>query len=453
MSMKTARSGSRALTLLVLVLALVLAACGSSDKGDGGTATTAGSGGNNVKVDAPGVTDTEIRFAAFGTNSNNPLGTCVLDCYVDGVNAYFAWRNSEGGIYGRKLKLTKTLDDQLGQNQQKALEILSANDTFASFAAGQLATGWVEFAKKNVPLYVWNIWPNEFQQPNIFGDAGAICITCSNRAIGEVVTLSGAKKVASLGYGISDNSKQCALSNAKMINDFSADLGGAKTVYTNENLDFGLANGVGPEVTAMKKAGVDLVVQCIDLNGAKTVKQEMVRQGLNVPMYHANTYDQDFVKAAGNLFVGDYIGVGFRPFESNAGGSNLATFKEWMQKTGSKITEISMRGWIGADEAYTGLKLAGENFDRAKVIEASNSGKMDRYTAGGLVAPIDWSRQHKAPTPEDRYTNGNRPDCFALVQVQKDDSFKVVGGSADKPWVCFDPQKTGWAEPMPMNFK
>ena len=45
----------------------------------------------------PGVTDDEIRFAAFGTNSNNPLGTCVLDCYVHGINAYFAYRNSEGG--------------------------------------------------------------------------------------------------------------------------------------------------------------------------------------------------------------------------------------------------------------------------------------------------------------------------------------------------------------------
>jgi len=425
---------------------MVLAACGSSDKSS--------STKEQSKVSAPGVSDSEIDFAAFGTNSNNPLGTCVLDCYVDGVNAYFAWRNSEGGIYGRKLKLTKTLDDQLGQNQQKALEILSANDTFASFAAGQLATGWVEFAKKNVPLYVWNIWPNEFQHPNIFGDAGAICITCSNRSIGEVVKLSGAKKIASLWYGVSDNSKQCAVSNGKMINDYSAQLGGAKTVYVNENLDFGLANGVGPEVTAMKKAGVDLVVQCIDLNGAKTVSQEMSRQGMgDVPMYHANTYDQDFVKAAGDLFVGDYVGVGFRPFESSAGGNNLATFKEWMQKTGSKITEISMRGWIGADEAYTGLKLAGSNFTQAKVIEASNSGKMDRYTAGGLLAPIDWTRQHKAPTPEDRYTNGNRPDCFALVQVQKDRTFKVVGGSADKPWVCFDPQKTGWDDPTPINFK
>lgn len=97
----------------------------------------------SVKITGvPGVTDSEIKFAAFGTNSNNPLGTCVLDCYVDGVKAYFAWRNSEGGIYGRKLVLDKVLDDELGKNQQRALEILSAKDSFGpSRPASSLQAG------------------------------------------------------------------------------------------------------------------------------------------------------------------------------------------------------------------------------------------------------------------------------------------------------------------------
>ncbi|WP_313954588.1 hypothetical protein, partial [Frankia sp. EI5c] len=29
-----------------------------------------------------------------GTRSNNPLGTCILDCFASGVNAYLAYRNS-----------------------------------------------------------------------------------------------------------------------------------------------------------------------------------------------------------------------------------------------------------------------------------------------------------------------------------------------------------------------
>src|SRR5438128_1378162 len=160
MSLRSAQFRVRGIAILV-VLAVVLAACGSSKKAkSSGGATTTTAGGAQVKITGvPGVSDTEIKFSAFGTNSNNPLGTCVLKCYTDGIKAYFAYRNSEGGIYGRKLILSKELDDELGKNQQRALEIVSANDTFGSFAAGQLATGWAELAKANTPLYVWNIWP------------------------------------------------------------------------------------------------------------------------------------------------------------------------------------------------------------------------------------------------------------------------------------------------------
>ena len=99
----------RLLLCVVVVLGLAAAACGNSDDDEpesGGTSTTQGGSdtsgsGDGEKVDitgVPGVTDDEIRFSAFGTNSQNPLGTCVLDCFVSGLNAYFAYRNSEGGI-------------------------------------------------------------------------------------------------------------------------------------------------------------------------------------------------------------------------------------------------------------------------------------------------------------------------------------------------------------------
>ena len=60
------------------------------------------------------MTDDEISYAAVGTQTGNPLGTCILDCYVDGIKAYFAFRNSEGGIFGRDLVLGEVLDDELG---------------------------------------------------------------------------------------------------------------------------------------------------------------------------------------------------------------------------------------------------------------------------------------------------------------------------------------------------
>lgn len=450
-----ARRGRRRALALAVAAVLIVAACGNSGDDDNtakSTATTAKPSGAAVKLSGvPGVTDTEIRFASFGTNSNNPLGTCVLQCFDDGVKAYFAYRNSQGGIYGRKLVLSEELDDELTKNQQRALEIISANDTFGSFSATQYASGWGEMAKAGIPLYVWSIFQAEQTHPNIFGNQGVICIDCTTRTPAYVAKLAKAKRVATLGYGISENSKKSSQATAQSIERFSKDIGGAQVVYTNPNLPFGLPNGVGPEVTAMKKAGVDLVFGSLDLNGMKTVAQEMQRQGMgDVPMYHPNTYDQDFVKAAGQLFEGDYVLAQFRPFEADASGSSLGAFETWMKKTDAKIVEIAMVGWIAADEAYQGLKAAGENFDRAKVIDASNK-TLTNYTAGGLLNPIDWSRQHEPPTEADPTTHGSKYECSVLLKVHNG-AFQLLNDPG-KPFTCWPGSTRGWAEPTEMSFK
>ena len=64
----------------------------------------------------PGVDDEEIAFAVIGIRTLNPLGTCILDCYLDGIEAYFAFRNAEGGLFGRELSVGYVLDDELFSN-------------------------------------------------------------------------------------------------------------------------------------------------------------------------------------------------------------------------------------------------------------------------------------------------------------------------------------------------
>jgi hypothetical protein len=167
-------------------------------------------------------------------------------------------------------------------------------------------------------------------------------------------------------------------------------------------------------------------------------------------MLHANTYDQAFVKEAGDLFEGDFMFVTFRPFEADAAGSRLETFKEWMEETGGEISEPAMYGWINADTAYEALKAAGEDFDRAKVIAAANE-ELTEYTAGGLVPPIDYSKQHEPPTVEDPAAHSGPYDCGAILQVT-DGEFEVVGDAAE-PWSCWPSDTFDWSEPEQMNFK
>ena len=169
----------------------------------------------------------------------------------------------------------------------------------------------------------------------------------------------------------------------------------------------------------------------------------------DVPMLHANTYDQAFVAEAGDLFEGDLVQVGFRPFEADPGDSGLADYIEWMEETGSEPTELALVGWINADLAYQGLVEAGPEFDRAKVITATNA--MTAYSADGLIPPIDWSRQHVPPTEEDPTTHGYAEECQALVRVA-DGAFEVVGDEA-QPFHCWDGASRDWAEPTAMNFE
>jgi hypothetical protein len=442
---------------------LVLAGCGNSgDDEEGAPATTAASGGSDssattagdgevVPVDAPGVTDTEIRFSAFGTNSNNPLGTCVLDCYVNGIEAYFAFRNSEGGVHGRQLVLSTILDDELANNQQRALDITSANDTFAAFSATQIPSGWATVSDAGMPLYTWSIHPQEMEgRENIFGYTGVLCTSCTSRVASYIASeLAGATTTAHLGYGVSPNSQQCAAAGAEAV-ELYADETGLSVGFVDDNLDFGLPNGIGPQVTAMREAGVDFIYGCIDLNGMKTLAQELERQGMSdVTLFHPNTYDASFVAEAGDLFEGDYVQVAFRPFEADPGESQLADFQEWMAEVGAEITEISMIGWINADLAYQGLLAAGPDFSREAVIEATN--QMTDYTAGGLIPTIDWSRQHQAPTQEDPATHGAPQECFAIVQVQGGE-FQLVTDS-EAPWFCWSNENRDWADPEPTNFE
>ena len=449
----------RAIAVLSILL-LAASACGNSGDDDDATpepGTDESSDGPSGEEErdtfveisgVPGVTDDEIGYAVIGTQSVNPLGTCIFDCYLDGIEAYFAFRNSEGGIFGRDLVVAQELDDALGNNQGVSLEVVSGDESFGAFQATLIASGWGDLNDAGVPTYAWGIHATDAaEREAIFPSTVIRCGDCLGKTIPWEVKESGATKVAALGYGDSENSKVCTNTIADAIELYSDDIGGAEAVYVNDELPFGLGGGAERTVvTAMKDKGVEFVATCMDLNGMKALAQELARQGMDdVVLHHPNTYDQGFVTEAGDLFEGDYVGVGFRPFEADNEGTALVDFQEWMEETGSEVTELAMHGWINASLAYEGLLAAGPEFDREKVIAATNA--ITDFDAGGLIEPTDWTEAHEP------YTQDTRPDddveCTALVQIV-DGKFETVG-PADKPWLCFPPGDE-WGEPEPTSF-
>jgi Periplasmic binding protein len=443
----------------LLILILVASACGNSgddddaadDGGSDGPAEPSGEEERDTFVEisgVPGVTDEEISYAAIGTRSGNPLGTCILDCYLEGIEAYFAYRNSEGGIYGRNLVLAEDIDDALGNNQATSLEVASSDDYFGAFQATLAATGWGDLNDAGVPTYTWGIHAAEAaNRDHVFPSAVIRCGDCTGRAIPYTASLAGKSTIAALGYGVTENSKACAGTIQTSVELYGDDTG-TEIGYFNDELAFGLGGGVGPEVTAMKQAGVDFIATCIDLNGMKTLAEELQRQDMDdVVLYHPNTYNHAFVEENADLFEGDYVSIGFRPFEAESDGTALADYLQWMEEIGAEPTELAMAGWVNATLAFDGLLAAGPEFDRDKVVAATNA--MTDFTAGGLIPSVDWGAAHQP------FTNDTRPDgsdsaCNALLLVV-DGVFETVADPTT-PWFCYPPG-IEWAEPEETNFE
>lgn len=454
--------------MLLALFAMTAAACGNSgddnsdeatedtepstvaadDDGDGEPAESEDDRDTFVEISGvPGVTDDEISFDVIGTRSNNPLGTCILDCYTAGIQAYFDYRNEQGGIYGRDLVIGDVLDDELAQNQVRAIDVISSDKAFGVFNATLVASGFGDLDSAGVPTFVWNIHATDFAgRPSIFGHMGAACSDCTQRSLPYLVAQTGAQKVATLGYGVSENSKVCTQALRDSIELYSDSIGGAEVAYFNDELAFGLPNGIGPEVSAMKQAGIEFIGSCMDLNGMKTLGQELQRQGMeDVVMSHPNSYDQGFISEAGGIFEGDFVTPQFLPFEADSGNELQAAFEKHIAAQGQEPTELAMVGFINADTAFTALLQAGPDFDRQKAIDGMNS--VTDYSAGGLVPPIDWTTQHTPPTRDEPFAG---LQCTAAVEVV-DGEFQTVADPST-PFLCWDNTESGWTEPEQMAF-
>jgi branched-chain amino acid transport system substrate-binding protein len=72
----------------------------------------------------------------------------------------------------------------------------------------------------------------------------------------------------------------------------------------------------------------------------------------------------------------------------------------------------------------TGLRGAGPDFDRQKVIDAVN--RLTDYTADGVLDGVDWTHAH---------TQVPKVPCMFLSEIE-DGAFVPAFGKPGKPFVC-----------------
>jgi ABC-type branched-subunit amino acid transport system substrate-binding protein len=390
----------------------------------------------NPPVNQPGVTSSEIHVGGVATITGDPTGSGNKNkAAFDGVQAYFNYLNSTGGIYGRKLVLVSKRDDALANNRTEVQGLISQDNVFAVLPVNvDLFSGADLLAQNHVPTFGWNInaeWGSENNPSpaNLFGEDGSFtCFTCTQP--GAAVWLPkklNLKRVGIIAYSVPQSKGACQGTESS-IRKF----GTAQVAFVDYSVSFGNAD-YSAQVSQMAKNKVDYVVPCLDGNGVVSLSREMLKQGLHAVQVLPNAYNADYVKANAQFLNGNYVYTIFAPFETRPLPSGLALYMKWLKKSGGTQNENSVYGWLNADLFVAGLRGAGPNFTRQKLVDAINA--MKSYTAGGILPPIDWTIAHK-----------QQDTCYAWLKISNG-AFKPVFGQPGKPFLCYPPSLTA----IPLN--
>lgn len=425
------------LVAVALAGALLIAACGNSasskastnDSPTSGTPATSASAADLnkfVHVSAPGVTDSEIHVAVI-TDATNILGGHYKEL-ADGIQAYFDQVNAAGGIYKRQLKITSQRDDKMTANQTEVKASLAQDNAFATFIATTLFTGAPDLAAKNQPTFTWQINPEFAGHQNMFGNLGALCFTCTGQFLPWLAQQNHFTSVGIVGYGVSQESKECAEGTKASFQKFAPDV---KIGFFDENVQFAQPD-LSAQVSAMKSAGVQLVTTCMDEKETLILAKEMKKQGLNAVQELPNGYDKQFVEDNASYFEGSFVSPGFVPLEKQGIPKEEQDFLAAMQKSGKQIYENTVTGWVLANEFVTGLKLAGPDFSQQKLIQALNG--VTSFSANGMIVPLDWTKQHNDPDGHPEFSG--KWECNSVVKIESG-KFVPVYDTPTKPWICF----------------
>jgi len=178
------------------------------------------------------------------------------------------------------------------------------------------------------------------------------------------------------------------------------------------------------------------VIACLDINGNISLARQMQKQGLDAAKLFQSSYIHGLVEQNAQVLDRTYMVTDVTPLEAKPKPDGLKLYEKWIKRTGGAKDLNSLVGWVNADLFVTGLKAAGPDFTRQKVVDAIN--QIKHYDAGGILAGVDWTTAHQVASP-----------CYTFVKVVNG-RFKPAFGALGKPFLCFPSDlKTMPANPEP----
>ncbi len=403
-----------AAVLAVLLLAALLAACVTAPP-------------DAAAGQATGVYPKRVVVGGL-VSQTGPL-PALFAPIVTGARAYLDMVNAKGGVAGRRIDLATTLDDQSSPSidASQARALVDADRVFAVLPVATASfTGGKFLAAKGVPTFGLNVNPQWMDGPSLFGNNGSyINFTSPVVQPAFIAQQHHVRAAAVLAYNIAQSQEGCQ----GMVNGLRK----YHVPIAYEDLSIPApASDLHADVTRMKKAGVDMVVSCMDLGGDVLLSNTMRATGMtNVTQLWATGYDESAIRQYTSAMQGVYFMEPNVPFEVTTvhpgvyRGMDL--FEKMLKKHFPRTmpSETALAGWTSAALFVQGLRMVGRRLTRSRLVHAINTIKS--FTAGTILAPVDWRTAHTSSGPL---------NCSAFVQA-RGKTFVPVYGTAKSVFSCF----------------
>jgi ABC-type branched-subunit amino acid transport system substrate-binding protein len=416
------RGGGVRATLATVVAALGLAACSS-----GGTTSS----------QAPGVTAHTIDVGAIANESGTGSGDDAA--VVDGVRAYFDQVNAAGGVAGRRLVLGHVADDggSAAGDLAAARELVSEDHVFAivgvatpTFAAASYLAGTATPTFGEASSGNWAGPANLF---GVFGSASAPATdaTAVAWAAGQV----GATSAAVVADGSDARSVAACRADA-------AALRRAKVAVPVADYRFSPGGSPDDDVFQMAADHVELLVSCLQEVDTLHFEQVMKSYHLaNDVVLWLSGYSAPLVTANAAalqraIFILPHVPVQVVPAYARQYPGMVGYVDEMTTAAPQAVDdEAAFDGWVAAAQFVAGLRAVGRDLSQGRLVAAVNA-ETD-FTAGGLMAPVDWRSAHHEAQP---------PYCRGFVEVYDGQSVPALLGPGGQALRCFAP---GSPKPVP----
>jgi len=396
------------------------AVAGTSGSEGGGQAggEAVAAGGQCVPSGSPdvGITDSTITLGEVSTLTGPIPG--IGQTSVNGVRAYLAYLNSNGGACGRQVDLIAT-DDRLDTGINRSETQRLSSQVFG-FVGGWAVTddgGASVLNGTNIPDVGLAISEARAALPNNFSSNPITAGTSGNRGILQYFVSTYGIRTAAVVWGAQVTARNRALQMVAELQSLGVNVSVQREVAITET------NYV-PVAQEIENAGSQLLLTALEITGISRLAQAFQQVGYlpQVPYYGAQSYGDRFLELAGSAAEGTILGITHPIVEEAGSNPGVATFVEWYRRVnpGAELDFFAFQGWVAAAMFTDAIIQAGPSPTRDSVLEVLRT--YTSYDAHGLVAPINPAGKQGSP-------------CFMIVAVR--------GGQ----WVREHPAGSGFACP------